>query len=192
MQSFKEFLLEDSLDIEVDITDMLDNLEVEYKVEKDHITIEIDEKEIVEKIISKVHDEVDFDVYAHGKKIDDGNIDVDDDDEVDIDEVDEGDFTLVIYLYNTDDDPEQLDEVRRIVKVNAKGKRRIKMKCKKGFRWTGSKCKKIAGKEMVTKKRAIRKMVRTRKAKGAGYQRRINVLRKRAMKKRKSMVATKR
>lgn len=83
--------------------------------------------------------------------------------------------------------PEELEERKRIVKVNAKGMRRIKIKCKKGYKYTGNKCVKITGSELTTKRKAIKRSVRTKKAKGSGFQRKVQRLRGRAMRKRKSM-----
>jgi hypothetical protein len=80
-----------------------------------------------------------------------------------------------------------LAERRRIIKVNARGQRRIKIKCKKGYKYANGKCIKITGSEMTKKRRAIKKSVRTKKQKGSGFQRRVQRLRKRALKKRKSM-----
>lgn len=80
-----------------------------------------------------------------------------------------------------------LTERRRIVKVNARGQRRIKIKCKPGYKYAGGKCVKITGSEKTKKRRSIKKAVRTKRQKGAGFQRRVQRLRKRAMKKRKSM-----
>ena len=90
------------------------------------------------------------------------------------------------YTYE-DIDEDQLDEIKRIVKVNNRGKRRIKMKCKKGYKFDGRKCIKISGKELVNKRRAIRKSVRTKRSKGSGYKKRIVRLSKRAIRKRRSM-----
>jgi hypothetical protein len=61
------------------------------------------------------------------------------------------------------------------------------MVCRRGFKWSNNKCVKISGKERLIKKRAIRKSVRTKKAKGKGYARRSARLRNRAMKKRRGM-----
>jgi hypothetical protein len=83
--------------------------------------------------------------------------------------------------------PEELEERKRIIKVNAKGQRRIKIKCKKGFKYADGKCMKITGSELTTKRKAIRRSVRTKKQKGSGYQRKIQRLRGRAVRKRRSM-----
>ncbi len=85
------------------------------------------------------------------------------------------------------EDPEELEERKRIIKVNAKGQRRIKIKCKKGFKYSGGKCIKITGAELTTKRKAIKRSVRTKKQKGSGYQRKIQRLRGRATRKRRSM-----
>jgi hypothetical protein len=82
---------------------------------------------------------------------------------------------------------EYIVEVRRVKKVNARGKVRIKMQCKKGFKWTGSACRLITGKEKLVKRLSIRKMVRTKKQGGAGYWRKIDIRTKIAMRKRLMM-----
>lgn len=83
----------------------------------------------------------------------------------------------------------RIDEAKIIVKVNSKGQKRRRVKCKRGFKLNpkGSACVPIAGKEKATKKLAIRKSVRTKKSKGAGYKTKVNRKSSRAKKKRKSM-----
>lgn len=86
---------------------------------------------------------------------------------------------------------ETLEETRIIIRVNAKGKRRRLLRCPKGRivkTVNGRKvCATQGGKERLTKKLAMRKMVRSKKAKGKGYVKRSNIKRARAMKKRKGM-----
>lgn len=68
-----------------------------------------------------------------------------------------------------------LHEVRRVVKVNFRGKRRIKMQCHRGYKYdeTRKVCVKISGKELALSRIAHRQMARTKKAKGEGYKRKI-------------------
>lgn len=70
---------------------------------------------------------------------------------------------------------QELNEIKRIIKINFRGKRRIKMQCRKGFKYdeTRKVCVKIAGSELSVSRIAHRQMARTKKAKGAGYNRRI-------------------
>lgn len=79
-------------------------------------------------------------------------------------EYDEGDYI-----------PESVNEVRRRIKVNAKGRRRIKMQCNKGFKWdaTARVCRKISGAALATKRKAIRQMVRTKKSMGSALRMRV-------------------
>ena len=79
---------------------------------------------------------------------------------------------------------EAIDEVRRKIKVNAKGVKRIKMQCQKGFKWnsTDRVCQKITGSELSTKRKAIRQAIRTKKSMGASL--RIRTKRKTAKAKR--------
>lgn len=60
----------------------------------------------------------------------------------------------------------QLDEVQRKVKVNALGKRRIKMQCAKGFKWNGKACIKISGSELASSRMAHRRAVLNKRAQG--------------------------
>lgn len=89
-------------------------------------------------------------------------------------------------------DPENVEyisEVRRRIKINFRGKKKIKMQCRRGFKWVAAKksCVKITGSEVALKRKAMRRMVRTKKAKGASLK--VRVLRKtrKAKRFRKSM-----
>ena len=302
------------IDNATDLTAFLDSLGVEYEIYNDHIEAELTRQEDVEKIVTALSPEVDWDLITFGDEVVKGGegYDEEDEDEVEIEATKEdilqnGDeWTLIIYLYNTnatgmnegkeededeseedDDEKEEMNEgksdrlkgfigkvfddldskfekwsksdvksynaaldylgkqtgkgtgpnspasmivadyseyrngitskekaidavvaafakklslkesvdefgeflleVKRIIKINAKGKRRIKMKCKKGYKWTGGKCVKISGSELTSKRRAIKKAVRTKKSKGAGFKRRVLRLRKKALRKRKAM-----
>lgn len=75
-----------------------------------------------------------------------------------------------------DEEDDQIDEVKRLVKVNAQGKRRIKMKCRPGFKWNGKTCIKISGQELATKRIAKRKAIITKRSQGSALK--VRVLRK--------------
>lgn len=84
---------------------------------------------------------------------------------------------------------EILDEQKRIVKVNSKGEKRRRIKCRPGYRLndTGTSCVPMTGGEKATKRKAIRKMVRSKLAQGRGLVIRANRKRARAMKRRKAL-----
>jgi len=171
------------------------------EVETDYVSTVVPTMGQVDKIIDNLPIDLDFDVMVHSDTGDfpahivttsDGG-DEQEDTEYDMDNTNVPktgvSFELIIYTYNTSEDviDEPLDEVKRRIKINARGQRRIKMQCKKGFKFDGKKCVKISGGELVNKRRAIRKSLRTKKAKGSGFQRRVARLRNRANKKRKGM-----
>jgi len=66
---------------------------------------------------------------------------------------------------------DNLHEIRRKVKINFKGKKRIKMQCAKGFKYDPARrvCVKISGSEIMTMKRSHVKASRTKKAAGSGF-----------------------
>lgn len=98
------------------------------------------------------------------------------------------DLTLVISLCDHDEgDIETLNEVKRRIKVNAKGKRTIKMQCKKGYKWNGTSCTVITGREKQEKRISTRKAVKTKKQKGTGFNRRMTKKRNKALRRRKGM-----
>lgn len=83
---------------------------------------------------------------------------------------------------------EKIEEAKIITKVNSKGQKRKRVKCKKGFKLSsnGKSCVPISGGEKTKKKKAMRKAVKTLKAKGSGAQKRKEFKRKKALRKRKS------
>lgn len=206
MQSFIEYvsstILEDK-DLALNILGIIKTYNGSAPVEigDDYVSTTVPSKEQLDNILAELPIEVDYDVMVTNLKadFDDAKIrvvsdggDEQEDEEYEIDEDDVDDyatvFDLIIYTYNMEDiEEDQLDEIKRIVKVNNRGKRRIKMKCKKGYKFDGRKCVKISGKELVNKRRAIRKSVRTKRSKGSGYKKRIVRLSKRAIRKRRSM-----
>lgn len=204
MQSFSEFknstITEGTL-LELDILGVIKtfNGSGNVEIESDHIVADIPTMDQVDKILDALPGDLDYEVLVQSLKgdfedtiintVDDGG-DEHEESEYEIDYTDIPEdhvqFQLIIYTYNTNEG-EDLSEAKRRVKINSKGKRRIKMQCKKGFKYDGRKCVKIAGKELVNKRRAIRKAVRTKRKKGSGYQKRVARLRNRAIKKRKGM-----
>lgn len=86
---------------------------------------------------------------------------------------------------NLYDDSDRLQEVVRTIRINSKGKRIIKYKCQKGYRWNGKTCQLISGAELNRKRIAIKKAVKTKKAKGSSYNKRITKARMRARRFRK-------
>lgn len=81
-----------------------------------------------------------------------------------------------------------ITEAQIITKVKASGEKRRRVACKPGYRLNDTKtaCIPITGSEKVTKRLAIRKMVRTKRALGPGLQRRTTRKRLKAMRKRKA------
>lgn len=79
-------------------------------------------------------------------------------------------------------------EAKTITKVDSKGNKRRRKKCKRGYKLSsdGSTCERVSGREKNKKKKSIRKAVRTRKAQGASSKKRTTRKRLRALKKRKS------
>jgi hypothetical protein len=82
-----------------------------------------------------------------------------------------------------------LDEAKIITKVNSKGEKRRRVKCKPGYKLndSGTSCVPITGGEKAAKRRAIRKSIRTKKAKGKGFQIRVKRKRLKALKRRKAL-----
>lgn len=73
-----------------------------------------------------------------------------------------------------------------ITKVNHKGKKRKRIKCRPGYKLVGNKCVPQSGSERKKKKRAIKQAQRTKRGKGAALKRRTNKKRLKALKKRKN------
>ena len=123
--------------------------------------------------------------------------------EIDIDDiVDEGRYYFIVIIYfaidtviwaNNDeyeeieDDEDELNEVRRRIKVDSKGKRRIKMQCRPGFKWNGSACVKITGAELATSRKAKRRAVLTKKSQGSALKIRVARKSRKARRFRKAM-----
>lgn len=91
--------------------------------------------------------------------------------------------------YDDSNFAQDLYEVRRRVKVNFRGKRRIKMQCKPGFKWDVEKkaCLKITGAEVAKMRKSIRKSVRTKRSLGSAFKTRVLRKQRKARRFRKSM-----
>lgn len=194
MKPFKIFLHEneDGADI-LTILDSFDD-KVKYSLFDEYIGVDVFDKETLKELVSNFPEDIDYEIYTADDSDMETSINISD-----IDSVDTDMFTVIVYTYNLDfgdveyeDDEQTLTEVKRIIKVNAKGKKRIKMQCKKGFKWDGSKCQRISGKELVNKKRAIKKAVKTKKSMGVAFKRKRARAWKKAMRKRKALVGNKR
>lgn len=187
MQTFLDYE-SSTISNEIDLIDLLLNhvSENQIEIEDGYIIVNTQDSLEYEAIMRALPGDVEFDVYVsqHGIL----GVEYEDDDAIDWSHIDDPNRTLHILIYTDNmSDDEELDEVARKIKVNSKGARRIKMKCKKGFRFDGKKCVPIMGSEKTNRRRAIRKAVRTKKALGSGYQKRVVRLRKRAMTKRQAM-----
>lgn len=82
-----------------------------------------------------------------------------------------------------------INEVKRVIKVNFRGKKRIKLKCLPGYKYdiTRKACVKITGSEKAVDRRAKIKMARTKKAAGSGFRRAVDRKTKKAKRFRKMM-----
>jgi hypothetical protein len=83
---------------------------------------------------------------------------------------------------------EQIEEARRVVRVNSKGQKTRRIKCRKGFKLSsnGKTCVPITGSEKASKRKATRKAIRSKRAAGSGAKKRATRKRLKAMRKRKS------
>lgn len=90
------------------------------------------------------------------------------------------------YFYeDTDEDIDDLNEAKRVVKIDSKGGRRIKKMCGKGFKLVGNKCVKQSGTDKTTMRKSQKKRGKTLKAKGSIVKLRTRRFKK-AIKKRKA------
>ena len=93
--------------------------------------------------------------------------------------------------YYTEICEDTLEERKIIIKINSKGQRIKKIRCPKGriAKSVNGRivCVTPTGRERLTKKLAIKRTVRTKKAKGQGWQARVNFRRQRALRKRRQM-----
>lgn len=200
MDNFSQFLqstLFEDKDLELNIMGIIKTYNGNNPImfEDDHILTVVPDKTTLKNILNSLPEYIDFDVLVTNltdADLNDAYSASDDEFEIKLDNVDDNKvvFDLIVYTYNmrfNKVESETLDEVKRTIKINSRGKRRIKMMCKKGFKFDGRKCVKISGKELVNKRRAILKSVRTKRSKGSGFAKRTARLRNRALKKRKGM-----
>jgi hypothetical protein len=84
---------------------------------------------------------------------------------------------------------DQIEEARRVVRVNSKGKKTKRIKCRKGYKLSanGKTCAPQSGSEKATKRKSVKKAVRTKRASGSGKKKMATRKRLKAMRKRKSM-----
>jgi len=174
----------------LDIATIIQNQDIPYSIEDDTITITTDYTKTLSLIVEfdeYYKDYVDYMIFYEGEELSLEDL-------MTFDEHGDDKFTMVISLYNAEyennelPDDAEINEAKRVIKVNSKGQRRIKMQCKKGFKFTNGKCVQITGKERINRKLAIRKAVKTKKAKGSGFLKNMIKKRNKALKKRKSMV----
>lgn len=86
-------------------------------------------------------------------------------------------------------DESNLYEVKRIIKVNSRGVKRIKMKCNPGYKYNTATraCEKISGAELSTKRKALRRAVLTKRSMGSGFKMRMLRKTRKAKRFRKSL-----
>ncbi len=79
------------------------------------------------------------------------------------------------FEWDDDEDNGYISEVRRRIKINFRGKKRIKMQCRPGFKWdaTAKTCKKITGAQGATMRKAMRRMALTKKSMGQSFKARV-------------------
>jgi len=85
-----------------------------------------------------------------------------------------------------EENQQELDEAERQIRVNSKGKKTKRVKCKPGYKLkaNGTSCEAMSGSEKMTRKKAAKKSVKKRKSKSqAGSNRK----RAKALNKRKSL-----
>ena len=84
---------------------------------------------------------------------------------------------------------QQLTEVKRRIKVNSRGMKRIKMQCKPGYKWdAGARaCVKITGDQLAKNRKSHRRAILTKKAMGSAFKARVIRKTKKAMRFRKAL-----
>ena len=117
--------------------------------------------------------------------------------------------TVIVYVaedyidygyYETDEDYEDgpidlenedgdLTEVRRKIKVNFRGKKRIKMQCKPGYQWFPEKksCMKITGGDLARNRKSHRRAILTKRSMGSAFKTRVLRKTKKALRFRKAL-----
>lgn len=76
---------------------------------------------------------------------------------------------------DVDDSAGELTEVKRRIKVNFRGKKRIKMQCKPGFKWEAANrtCVKIGGAELAKNRKSHRRAILTKRSMGTAFKKRV-------------------
>jgi hypothetical protein len=116
-------------------------------------------------------------VYIDEDYVDYGYYEVDEDDPDGIEGDDNGAST------------QQLTEVKRRIKVNSRGVKRIKMQCKPGYKWdvNARACVKITGDQLAKNRKSHRRAILTKKAMGSAFKARVIRKTKKAMRFRKAL-----
>lgn len=83
---------------------------------------------------------------------------------------------------------EQLEEAKRVIRVDSRGKKTRRIKCRKGYKLSsnGKTCVPMSGSEKSSKRKSIKKAIRTKKASGSGKRKLATRKRLKAMRKRKN------
>lgn len=142
--------------------------------------IKEDEELDLEEEVNIFFDEDTEEIFIESDLLEDGT-------EVELDE------DLISEILGEEVITEKIDKKRRriVIRVNSKGKRTRKIICGKGMitkKVNGSvRCIRMTGAAKMRKRMGQRKRLRTLKRKGAGFQRRLNIKRQRAMRRRKAM-----
>ena len=84
---------------------------------------------------------------------------------------------------------QELTEVKRRIKVNSRGVKRIKMQCKPGYKWdAGARaCVKITGDQLAKNRKSHRRAILTKKSMGSAFKARVVRKTKKAMRFRKAL-----
>lgn len=83
-------------------------------------------------------------------------------------------------------DPDEVCEAKIITKVNSKGEKRRRLKCRPGYVLKNGVCTPVSGDKKVNKLRGAKKAARTKHAQGAGYAMKVAKKAKKAKLKRKA------
>lgn len=83
-------------------------------------------------------------------------------------------------------DPDEVCEAKIITKVNSKGEKRRRLKCRPGYILKNGVCMPVSGDKKVNKMRGAKKAARTKHAQGAGYALKVAKKAKKAKLKRKA------
>ena len=177
------------------------------------LEVEFDKKQAVLDYLDALNDEDSVDDYEVEAYLRNAPENTDATQSISFDDIEEDSpyaFTVWVYLVSDlvtyapveievpeDGEVEEPDngafmEVKRRIKINFRGKRRIKMVCNKGFKYNVERktCEKLSGKEIAISRIAHRHAVRTKKSKGKGFLVRIERKTRKAMRFRKAQGLT--